>query len=114
MTSNNPDTGSTTPTQVEFAQYHQPTLTAGDYTMTLTQRVTIRGQDQPAFTTTRRFTVQGPRYALDPADIQAAFPPEGSLGDHSAALPHVIFNRSSLPWERAADLQHRDLPWLAL
>src|SRR5690349_19168066 len=114
MTNNNPDPGPATATHVEFAQYHLPTLKTGDYVLTLSQEVTIHGQDQPAVAETRRFQVQGPRYALDPADIQAVFPPDGSLGDHSAALPHVIFNRSSLPWERAADPQHPDLPWLAL
>jgi hypothetical protein len=114
MTNNNQDPGPAPATHVEFAQYHLPTLKTGDYVMALTQEVTIHGQDQPAFAAARRFRVQGPRYALDPADIQAVFPPDGGLGDHSAALPHVIFNRSSLPWERAADPQRPDLPWLAL
>jgi hypothetical protein len=114
MTNNNSDAGPAPATQVEFAQYHLPPLKTGDYVMTLSQEVTIHGKDHPAFATTRRFRVQGPRCVLDPADIQAVFPPEGSLGDHSAALPHVIFNRSSLPWERAADPQHLELPWLAL
>jgi hypothetical protein len=30
------------------------------------------------------------------------FPPDGSLGEHSNVLPHIILNRSTLPWERPA------------
>ena len=49
-----------------------------------------------------RFSVLGPRFSLDPQVVDSVFPPAGSLGDHSNVLPHVVINRSTLPWERTA------------
>lgn len=48
----------------------------------------------------RTFSVAGERFDLKPKDIHAVFPPAGSLGEHSNVLPHIILNRSTLPWER--------------
>ena len=67
-----------------------------------------------SFSAQRRFTVQGPRFVLQPADIQAVFPADGSLADHSAALPHVVLDRGTLLWDRTADRGGSSFPWLAL
>ncbi len=104
---------------IEFIQYHRPPLDDGKYTITVQQEVEIGGSavDGSPFTATRTFTVQGPRFSLTPDDFHAVFPPAGSLGDHSNVLPHVILNRSTLPWERTAfdtGNQSKDPPWLAL
>lgn len=71
------------------------------------------------FSTERTFTVGGERYALNPQEVMAVFPPEGSAGDHSNVLPHVILKRKTLPWERLAvthkpsDRAH-PTPWMAI
>jgi hypothetical protein len=52
------------------------------------------------FTTRQTFTVTGERFALKPADVIGVFPPANSNGDHANVLPHVVLNRSTLPWER--------------
>src|SRR5262245_36598669 len=104
---------------VNFQRLHQPTLAAGDYKITVAQTVKIDNADVPGFTATRTFTVAGDRFELKPADVEAVFPPEGNLGEHSNVLPHIILSRSTLPWERtavklAAGDKDTGVPWLAL
>jgi len=104
---------------VKLQEYQRPTLADGDYTITVTQKVEIdKHVDIPAFTApARSFTVAGARFDLKPTDVEAVFPPDGNVGDHSNVLPHVTLSRSTLPWERtgnAAPAQTAALPWLAL
>jgi len=106
--------GSDATTKIEFVQFHRPGLAPGDYTITVTQEVAIPGVQQTPFSTQRHFAVYGDRFSLKPQDIQAVFPPDGSLGEHSNVLAHIVFNRSTLPWERQADAHKEDVPWLAL
>jgi hypothetical protein len=110
-------TGNDSATKVAFIAMHEPALTPGDYTIKATQTVTTAtlpvAQGQ-TFSCQRRFTVQGPRFVLQPTDVKAVFPADGSLADHSAALPHIVLDRSTLPWERSADQAGAVLPWLAL
>jgi hypothetical protein len=107
------------PTKIEFIQYHQPALKEGRYEVTVTQEIETKetGNKKVApesFSATKSFVVLGERFALQPADIQAVFPPAGSLGDHSNALPHIILNRSTFPWERMSAAGNDAAPWLAL
>lgn len=101
-------------TKIEFVQFHQPGLVPGDYTIKVTQEVIIPGVQQASFSAQRHFAVYGDRFSLNPQVVQALFPPDGSLGEHSNVLPHIVFDRSTLPWERQADVQRKDVPWLAL
>lgn len=103
--------GNAAGTKVEFVSRQDPALRSGAYTITVAQALSAQGQ---TFSAVRRFDVQGPRFVLRPTDIRAVFPGDGSLGDHSAALPHVVLVRGTLPWERAADRGGSSLPWLAL
>ncbi len=101
--------------EIRFLENHIPGLKAGDYEITVEQEVKhTKITSQNPFTTTRKFSVRGDRFALKPTDTQAVFPPAGSLGDHSNVLPHVLLRRSTLPWERSADKNGADAPWLAL
>jgi hypothetical protein len=109
--------------KIEFIQYHKPGLLSGDYEVTVEQKVSANEKIDASFKNTREFTIAGPRFQLTPQDIYAVFPPPGSLGEHSNVLPHVIFNRSTLPWEREiwSDSQSSqntgtgsNAPWLAL
>ena len=113
---------STGPTgKIEFIENHRPALQSGDYEITVSQsiaatkppRATPTGQDSTAKekkasvtetfdSQTRKFSVLGPRFTLEPQVIRAVFPPAGSLGEHSSVLPHISFHRSTLPWERFA------------
>ncbi|HEU4435442.1 MAG TPA: hypothetical protein VFR51_18800 [Pyrinomonadaceae bacterium] len=102
---------------VKFEEYHQPTLADGDYEINVTQVVTIENHTEAIgpFTASRHFTVAGERFELKPADVEAVFPPDGNLGDHSNVLPHIVLNRSTLPWERTVNGGlSTGIPWLAL
>jgi len=107
------------PVNLKFLQFHQPPLEDGEYQIEVTQNIklTKNGKittDEPFPTKTIKFYVTGERFALNPQDIHAVFPPAGSLGEHSNVLPHLILNRSTLPWERKVDQSSKDVPWLAL
>src|SRR5215470_4510181 len=104
--------------QIRFLQNHIPGLIAGEYEIKVEQEVTnSKITSQNIFTTTKTFSVRGDRFALKPTDVQAVFPPAGSLGDHANVLPHIILHRSTLPWERSVDRRpdgDETAPWLAL
>ncbi|HEX3557446.1 MAG TPA: hypothetical protein VIA62_29820 [Thermoanaerobaculia bacterium] len=115
MTDTGAENATPVATKIEFVQSHQAPLPDGDYQITLTQTVTISGAAPAVFKTSRQFAVRGPRYTLAPAEIHSVFPPEGSLGEHSNVLPHVVLQRSTLPWERSGSQgADRTTPWLAL
>lgn len=106
-----------TPKSLVFAAYHRPTLTIGNYAIEVQQsfHTTDNSTIPPqTFTATRHFRVEGERFHLKPDDIQAVFPPKGSLGDHSNVLPHIVLTHSTLPWERSPDGSARLRPWLLL
>lgn len=108
-----------TATKIQFIEFHQPPLKSGEYQITVEQEVKA-GEGDKIYPQTRKFAVLGHRYApLTAADIFAVFPAAGSLGEHFNVLPHITFNRSTLPWERSVDNVDQDdnktkLPWLAL
>jgi hypothetical protein len=101
----------------EFLSWHRPVVAAGDYTIQVKQTVVAPGipTNDPGFgTSVMSFSVQGERFVLPPAEVHAVFPPDASMGDHAAVLPHVVLRRSTLPWERKADPNDKATPWLAL
>ena len=113
MTTNN--SGSPDTLRLSFTDRHKPGLKPGDYRITVEQSIEADGKIAPeSFSVTRQFSVAGPRFTLDPQEIQEMFPPPGSLGEHSNVLPHIILKRSTLPWERQATPDDNDVPWLAL
>ena len=116
-------------THVKFHTSHRPALQSGNYEIEVKEQIIItnppRGGNVGTTasptelgSTTQRFAVTGERYSLKPADIEAVFPPEGSFGDYFNVFPHVVLNRSTLPWERVSKQSSpgaRDSkPWLAL
>lgn len=106
--------------EIEFVSHHVPPMTSGAYKVSVTQTVSEKpaGPVVASFTSKDlEFNVQGARFQLEASDVTAVFPPNGSLGDHQNVLPHVVLNRSTLPWERQATTGHTTAPapsWLAL
>lgn len=98
----------------------EPTLRAGPYQMEFTQQVfdpsgallddlTANGQ--------KNFTVSGPQFSLQPADLGNSYPPPGHSGLFEFVLPYIQLNNSHLPWIRKLDTsipKSDDLPWLSL
>src|SRR5262245_31674080 len=101
-----------------FVAHRRPGLPSGDYEITATQTVSL-DEAAPAgggpYSATRTFHVAGDRFVLPPSAVRGVFPPDGGLGDHTNVLPHLILDRSTLPWERhpggPADVPR---PWLVL
>ena len=111
-------------THLQFGQHHIPALEAGDYSLTANQTLSIDSYAQ-VFGTTVNFSVQGERFSIRPTEIHSVFPPENSLGEYTGVLPHVLIDRTTLPWERHAvpfvegeaeviREKKKETPWLAL
>lgn len=111
------------PGEIRFHQASPPPLPPGDYTLTVNQQLPGQtdAQGKPvSYATTAPFTVSGPRFYLKPSEVYSVYPPPGQFGPFDNALPHIVFTRRTLPWERNIDganqKQNPDapIPWLAL
>ncbi|MEM1321931.1 MAG: hypothetical protein AAGG75_16845 [Bacteroidota bacterium] len=110
--------------EVKFLNYCIPAMRDGEYIMTVQQTVSVSGHptETRPFTGQQRFAVGGHRFSLNPIEIYTTFPPQGNLGDHANVMPHIVLNRSGLPWEwLAVDGQGQEvseageqIPWMAL
>jgi hypothetical protein len=94
-----------------FIDRREPKLKAGTYHVQVTQSVvSTDGTSVPAgsagttFSPPKRtFAVRGERFWLDPNELLARFPPPDNQGAYHNALPHVVFQRRTLPWERTVE-----------
>jgi hypothetical protein len=98
---------------ITFYDNYKAPLTAGSYRLVLQQSVTLEGEKPRHYYRDQRFEVLAPRYAIEPDDIQAYFPPEGGVAEYKDVLPHLVLNSRNLPWERTLTLEGNE-PWLAL
>lgn len=113
---------------IEFLAFDKPALLDGEYVLDVKQQVQIDqkyvwGKDgdpwNAAPAAQLKFSVNGPRFSLDPDLIQSQFPPPKSIGEYYNVLPHIILNRTTLPWERTIDnsapgTSDNPRPWMAL
>lgn len=108
------------PDRLILVDAHPPTLPAGTYEVAVRQVLDGHGAGHrvhDTFSSRARFHVLGPRFALEPAWIATRFPAPHSSGDHADVLPHVALSRSTLPWERRAEIggdPTEPSPWLAV
>jgi hypothetical protein len=98
---------------VQFIENHIPALQAGKYHLTISQALQINNQLKETYEQTKTFYIASERFTLPLQSVHSVFPPESSTGDYGTALPHIVLNRSTLPWERNAG-SDRTVPWLAL
>lgn len=104
--------------QIQFHQASPPALPPGDYSLKVKQEFTATGVTQP-FGTVAPFTVAGPRFYLKPEEVYSVYPPP-DLGPFDNALPHIVFTRRTLPWERTIQGNYtrqdpnNPVPWMAL
>jgi hypothetical protein len=110
--------------QIQFAEACHPPLVAGEYQAAMTQF--IRDPDNPdipwnsdPYLSELVFAVDAPRFTLNPAEIDSVYPPVNEIGRFDNALPHVVFTRRTLPWERTLDGMPPKLgrafpPWMGL
>ena len=101
--------------QIKFIQFDIPPLRTGVYTLTATE--TVPKQTPGSFTANASFIVQGERFSFATDEIAGVFPPALANGEFDGVLPHVVFNRRTLPWERSLrnhDETFKEHPWLAV
>lgn len=107
--------------KVVFTQNLPPGLETGKYTIKIEQTVKIDEKNvNDSFVSSHTFAIVAEGLQLNPATIQSVFPAENSIGDFGETLPHIILNRSTLPWERVLsaalpqDKSKDQASWLAL
>ncbi len=100
---------------IKFLSYDLPALKDGLYHLQVTHGFQADSSDPPAEVTpfNKHFAVLGPRFNLDPKEIASVFPPDKTTGRYYDVLPHIMFTRSILPWERLMN-GDETVPWLAL
>lgn len=112
--------------QITFYSHWLPTLAPGEYRVTATPVVKTEKTEKAKETediqlatqaVTETFHVGGPRYALTGSEAYACYPAPGQIGRFYDTLPHIVFDRCTLPWERTSDGSDPTSPhdpWLAL
>jgi hypothetical protein len=108
--------------QITFYSYWLPTLAPGEYSVRVTPTLTVPEKEIPTSPVTETFHVGGPRYALTGSEAYSCYPAPGQIGEFHNTLPHIVFDRCTLPWERTIDGAdptvtppgHDPSPWLAL
>jgi hypothetical protein len=110
--------------QIQFVEAcHQP-LVAGAYKVGMSQVIkeskdaAVPWNSDP-YASEVQFFVGAPRFTLGPTDIHSVYPPSNQIGRFDNALPHVVFTRRTLPWERTLDGSAPKLgkpfpPWIGL
>lgn len=103
-----------TKVSLRLVDYRLPVLKAGLYDIRVAQSVRKVGQIQETIPQkTQSFYVGGCRFAWNKGMVVNTYPPRGSAGSFTNALPHVILTDSTLPWERQYGTDE-ETPWLAL
>lgn len=103
--------------QITFYSDWLPTLAPGEYTVTVTPTLKAGETSLATQSVAETFHVGGPRYALTGSEAYSCYPAPDQIGQFYDTLPHIVFDRCTLPWERTIDgsnpTQAHD-PWLAL
>jgi hypothetical protein len=94
--------------QIQFIEACHPPLVAGKYRVRISQMIqeseaaAVPWNSDP-YASELPFAADAPRFALNPADIHSVYPPSNQSGRFDNGLPHAVFTRRTLPWERTLD-----------
>jgi len=113
--------------QITFYSHWLPAMDPGEYSVRVTptlradldrkgpngEAVTEKEVPLPAVAASQTFQVGGPRFALTGSEAYSCYPVPGAIGRFSGTLPHIVFDRCTLPWERTIN-PDRCTPWLGL
>lgn len=73
-----------TPQTVQFIENDQPSLQAGEYSITITQILSHSEIKQDReFSSTRTFHVEGDQFSLNPQTVYSVFPAASSKGSYT-------------------------------
>jgi hypothetical protein len=102
----------------KIVQCFLPNLVAGEYIIDVTQEIKHDGATKGAAHKQMKVGVDAARFTLGSDDVYSVYPPANTTGNYKYHLPHIVFNRRTLPWERTIDGNNPDsenpIPWMAL
>ncbi len=88
-----------------------PPLKAGTYSIQVKQTADELGD---AETSGKSFQVGGPNFSFGAEEVHSVYPPDNMHGQYGTILPHVVFNRRTLPWEVPVKKEECPFLWLLL
>lgn len=91
-----------------------PQLQAGEYVVEANLDMGSQAITEELKADRLKVRVSGPRFFLSEDDVKEYYPPSKASGNFSFILPHIVFNKRVLPWERILDDEASSLPWMAL
>ena len=83
--------------QITFYCHWLPALAPGAYVASVTSKLEAGKQSLEQQSVAQTFHVGGPRYALTGGEVYSCYPPPGQIGAFSNTLPHIVFDRCTLP-----------------
>ncbi|CAN5267658.1 hypothetical protein BH10PSE19_BH10PSE19_00750 [soil metagenome] len=100
---------------IQFYNNYIPAIKEANYLITVTPMLSasLNASTQDLQPAKQAFSIQGPRFELPSDDIHAMSPAPQSSGEYDTHLPHIVFSKRALPWERAIGAD-ATTPWLAL
>ncbi|MEZ4927352.1 MAG: hypothetical protein R3A50_13825 [Saprospiraceae bacterium] len=104
------------PVIIGFINRLAPPLKAGKYQISVES---VFGKDKLPLpetygTAQKLIQVGGKRFGFDATDIDSVYPPANGVGEYDTAVPHIVFHRKGIPWERSTSDGHDACPWLGL
>jgi len=89
----------------QIIQCFLPPLEAGMYNIQVNQTINASGETKIADNISKSldFAVDAARFTLNSGDIYSVYPPANKFGTYTETLPHIVFSRRTLPWERTID-----------
>src|ERR1700761_6938569 len=82
-----------------------PPLSAGNYKLVASLAVQDGNTVQPGMVSAEfLFAVDAPQYTLSPGEVFDTYPKPLQAGNFDKTIPHIIFSRRTLCWERNIDL----------
>ncbi len=87
----------------KIVQCFLPPMVAGTYQVEAHQNILRNKESIQTITKTFDFGVDAARFTLNASDIYSVYPPANRSGIYTGHLPHIVFSRRTLPWERTID-----------
>lgn len=100
--------------RIRLTDQCEPALKEGIYEIEATEEAEVG--EKLHFTERKEIVVSSRRFRLWPDEIYSVYPPADSSGEYEGCIPHIIFNRDTIPWEREMfrEAEKTSCPWLML
>ncbi|MBS7009175.1 hypothetical protein [Anaerostipes sp.] len=85
---------------MRFGEEDLPEIKSGFYELWMELDTGItEGGSRKKSAETLKLAVSAKRFSMDPNEVYSVHPAPGSEGEFGHCLPHIVFNRGTLPWE---------------